>query len=115
MEIYRRLKHGTIQPDESNFKQMIKELFEYNQSDNIYADFSKAPLFYQEFSGKDTTSFFNVLFKCLDAIPDQNIPVYKGANIVTLMSFATFHMNKLYCITPTEKKYETKLTYFYIF
>ncbi len=97
MGIYDDILLGHLQPTEENFKQMIEELFNYDEQYDIYIDFKKAPMFYQRFIGKNCKMFFNTLTKILQVIEDKNMTVYKDANIVTLMAAATFHMNKLYC------------------
>lgn len=96
MDLYNKLKAQKTTTSPGDFKNMIHGLFEFDESHNMYEDFSKAPLFYRRFIAKDTTEFFDTL---LNIIPDEHMhDVYKGANLFTLMAAATFHMNKLYCI-----------------
>ena len=98
MDLYNQISSGNLQPSGELFKQMMNDLFEYDEGSDIYSDFGKAPVFYKEFIGKECTPFFDVLKKILKNISDPNMLVYKDANILTLMAAATFHMNKLYCI-----------------
>jgi hypothetical protein len=98
MDLYYKIASGSLEPTDEIFQLMVKGLFEYDEGFRIYEDFDKAPVFYKEFMGKDCTPFFDVLLQILQGVKNPNITVYKDVNIVTLMAFATFHMNKLYCI-----------------
>jgi hypothetical protein len=98
MDLYNKISSGNLEPSDELFKQMMNDLFDYEDGSDIYSDFEKAPVFYKEFMGKNCTPFFEVLTKISKNVTDKNMLVYKDANIVTLMAAATFHMNKLYCM-----------------
>lgn len=98
MDFYNKIKSRELVPTDDIFEKMIRGLFEYDTSYNIYDDFSKAPVFYRYFIGKDTTEFFKTLTYIYNNVLNPTRPLFMNANIATIMAAATFHMNKLYCI-----------------
>jgi hypothetical protein len=92
--------------NESTFQQMITEYFDYDNTINIYqlipniSDanyFERLPLFYKIYlrNPEQLSTFFEKLLGALPHISDPNILVYKGANVFTLITFATYHIIKI--------------------
>ena len=76
---------------ESQILDMFKEAFEGNRE--------KMPIFFQdclEHPNKFQDYIFNFFKVVTDNLNDYNTPLYKGANLMTLLFCATFHLGKLY-------------------
>lgn len=85
---------------------MMTEYFDYDNTINIYqlipsvSDpnyLDRLPLFYKMYlqNPKQLSTFFEKILGALQHISDQNMSVYKGTNVFTLITFATYHIIKI--------------------
>jgi hypothetical protein len=51
MDLYNKISSGNLEPSDELFKQMMNDLFDYEDGSDFYSDFEKAPVFYKEFIG----------------------------------------------------------------
>jgi hypothetical protein len=129
MDIYEKVKDNQITVTKKLFKQMIKSLFRHRSNKNIYSTVIKyilsndtekdkilddIPLFYATFlkNPSQFKEFINEIHLMMKQLSPSNFVVYKGANIITLMTCAVFHISKLYTMIPSNT-YEDAALYFH--
>ncbi len=129
MDIYEKVRDNQITITENLFKQMIKSLFRHRSNKNIYSTVIKyilsndtekdkilddIPIFYATFlkTPSQFKEFINEIHLMMKQLSPSNFVVYKGANIITLMTCAVFHISKLYTMIPSNT-YEDAALYFH--
>jgi hypothetical protein len=118
MDIYEKIKDNHLVVSKKLFKQMITSLFRPRSNKNMYrtvctyalskdAERNKIlddiPEFYAAFltKPKQFKEFVNEVELMMIELSPSNFVVYKGANILTLMTCAVFHISKLYTLIPS--------------
>jgi hypothetical protein len=130
MDIYEKLRDNHSIVTKPLFKQMIKSFFRFRSNKNMYKTvctyalskdternkiLDDIPLFYATFLTKPNQfkEFINEVEWMMEYLSPSDFIMYKGANILTLMACAVFHISKLYTMIPSNT-YDNAALYFHI-
>ncbi len=85
--------------NEQEFRDMLYNYFIYDDTLNIY-DHHHKPLFFSQFlqHPDKLSNFLKTISEIMPTLKDPGIIIFRGTNVITLLTCATFHLCKLHTL-----------------